>query len=74
MHALGVGPNPVPRRELSVENLTKGIRHLLTDEAMRLRAANLGAGIRAKDGVGRPAELLEQHFYAGMPYTAQSKK
>ena len=65
VHALGVGPKPIPRRELSVEKLAEGIRHMLTDEAMRRRAADIGARIRAEDGVGRAAELLEQHFYAG---------
>ena len=74
VHALGVGPKPIPRRQLSVEKLAEGIRLMVTDEAMRRRAADLGARIRAEDGVGRAAELLEQHFYAGMPYTAQSKK
>ena len=74
VHALGVGPKPIPRRQLSVEKLAEGIRLMVTDLAMRRRAADLGARIRAEDGVGRAAELLEQHFYAGMPYTAQSKK
>lgn len=36
---------------------------------MRRRAADLGTRIRAEDGVGRAAELLEQHFYGGTHYT-----
>jgi UDP:flavonoid glycosyltransferase YjiC (YdhE family) len=66
VHALGVGPNPIPRKKLSVEKLAEGIRLMITDEAMRRRAADLGARIRAEDGVGRAAELLEQYFDGGM--------
>jgi len=65
VHALGVGPKPIPRRQLSVEKLAEGIRLMVTDEAMRRCAADLGARIRAEDRVGRAAELLEQHFYGG---------
>lgn len=65
MHALGVGPKPIPRRQLSVEKLAEGIGLMATDEAMRRRAADLGARIREEDGVGRAVELLEQHFYGG---------
>ena len=69
VHALGVGPKPIPRRQLTAENLAGGIRLLVTDEAMRRRAADLGALIRAEDGVARAAELLEQHFAGGARYT-----
>ena len=65
VHALGVGPKPIPRRQLSVEKLAEGIRLMATDEAMRRRAADLGVRIRAEDGVVRAAELLEQHFDGG---------
>lgn len=65
VHSLGVGPKPIPRRHLSVEKLAEGIRLMVTDDAMRRRAADLGARIRAEDGVGRAAELLEQHFCGG---------
>jgi sterol 3beta-glucosyltransferase len=55
VHALGVGPKPIPRRRLSVEKLAEGIRLMVTNEAMRRRAADLGARIRAEDGVVRAA-------------------
>jgi UDP:flavonoid glycosyltransferase YjiC (YdhE family) len=59
---LGVGPEPIPRKELTAERLAEGIRRAVTDPDMRRRAAALGGGIRAEDGVGRAVELL--HRYA----------
>ena len=56
---LEVGPPPVPRRRLTVERLADAIRQALTDEAMRERAADLGARIRAEDGVGSAVAVIE---------------
>jgi len=69
VYTLGVGPKPIPRRQLNVERLAEGIGLMITDKAMRRRAAELGARIRAEDGVGRAAELLEQHFDGRMHVT-----
>lgn len=57
---LGVGPVPVPRRKLTVERLAEAIRQAVGDEAIRGRAADLGARIRAEDGVGHAVAVLEQ--------------
>jgi sterol 3beta-glucosyltransferase len=65
IRALGVGPKPIPRRQLSIEKLAEGIRLMVTDEVMRRRAADMGARIRAEDGIGRAAEFLEQEFGDG---------
>jgi sterol 3beta-glucosyltransferase len=62
VHDLGVGPKPIPHDRLSVENLDQSVQRMVTDTAMRRRAAELGARIRAEDGVRRAVELLEQHF------------
>lgn len=64
VHAIGVGPKPIPHHRLGVENLAQSIERMVVDEAMRRRAAELGERIRAEDGVGRAAALLEQHFGA----------
>lgn len=56
--ALGVGPTPIPRKRLTRERLADAFRRTVADEAMRARAAALGAQIRAEDGV---AEAVE-HF------------
>jgi sterol 3beta-glucosyltransferase len=69
VHALGIGPKPIPHDRLGIENLAEAIRLMVTDEAMRRRAADLGTLIRAEDGVGRAAEMLELHFHDRKPYT-----
>ena len=62
LHALGVGPRPIPRPRLTAENLGKAIRLAAADPAMRRRAADLGAKIRAEDGVGRAVGLIEAYL------------
>jgi len=49
--ALGAGPAPIPRTRLTQERLAEALRQAVTDEAMRARAAELGALIRAEDGI-----------------------
>jgi UDP:flavonoid glycosyltransferase YjiC (YdhE family) len=60
VHELGVGPRPIPRQSLTAARLAEAIRLAVTDETMRGRATDLGALIRAEDGVGRAVELLER--------------
>jgi len=57
---LGVGPEPVPRRKLTVERLARGIEQVVTDPGMRQRAAELGARIQAEDGIGRAVAVVHQ--------------
>ena len=59
VRALGVGPEPIPRRKLTAERLAGAIRQAVTDEALRRRAVELGATIRAEDGVGRAAAIID---------------
>ena len=59
VHALGVGPAPIMRRDITVENLTAAIRAALTDAAMRDRAARLGEIIRGEDGVAHAAAVID---------------
>lgn len=58
VHALGVGPRPIPRKRLTVENLAAGLRALVSDEAMRRRAAELGELVRAEEGAAGAARRL----------------
>lgn len=57
---LGVGPEPIPRRRLTVERLANAIQQAVGDEEMRLRAARLGARIRAEDGIAGAVEIIRQ--------------
>jgi len=53
--ALGAGPPPIPRSQLSAESLAQAI-HQTEDSRMRERARMLGAGIQDENGVGRAVE------------------
>ena len=56
--ALGAGPQPIPRKKLSVEALSRALSLATTDEPMKARARSVGAKIRAEDGVGRAVSIL----------------
>ncbi|MCX6030430.1 MAG: glycosyltransferase [Chloroflexi bacterium] len=57
---LGVGPEPIPQRKLTVERLAQAIQVAVTDPTMRQRAAVLGAKIQAEDGVARAVAVVQQ--------------
>jgi UDP:flavonoid glycosyltransferase YjiC (YdhE family) len=57
---LGVGPAPLPRNRLTAGGLAAAIRRAADDPLLRSRAADLGARIRAENGVARAVEALEQ--------------
>ena len=63
--ALGVGPPPIPRKELTADRLAYAIRLATTHRPMRGRAAALGERIRTEDGIGRAVSLIERHVRAG---------
>lgn len=61
VYKLGVGPRPIVRRHLSIDSLGEAIRIATTDSQMRSKAADLGARIRAEDGVARAVAVIERH-------------
>jgi UDP:flavonoid glycosyltransferase YjiC (YdhE family) len=58
---LGVGPAPIPQKQLTAEKLEGAIRIAVSDAGMRDRAAALGQKIREEDGVARAIEAFHQH-------------
>ena len=62
---LGVGPSPIPRKQLTAQRLAAAIRTATSDEAMIARARALGEQIRAEDGVARAVEILHRHLSCG---------
>ena len=56
--ALGVGPKPIPQRELQVKNLAEGLGKM-KEERMKESAGELGGKLRREDGVERAARALE---------------
>jgi len=57
---LGVGPEPIPRKQLTVERLAQAIQKAVTDKEMHQRAARLGSKIQAEDGISRAVEIIQQ--------------
>jgi UDP:flavonoid glycosyltransferase YjiC (YdhE family) len=57
---LGVGPEPIPRKELTAERLARAIEGALTDQTMRQRSVDLGASIQAEDGVARAVAVVQR--------------
>jgi sterol 3beta-glucosyltransferase len=56
---LGVGPIPIPRKQLNSERLAEAIHRVMTDQSMRQRAAELGAKIQAEDGVANAVAIVQ---------------
>ncbi len=56
--ALGVGPQPIARQRLTAEALTRAIQQTLSDADLRRRAAELGARLRAEDGLGQAVAVI----------------
>jgi UDP:flavonoid glycosyltransferase YjiC (YdhE family) len=59
---LGVGPKPIPKKQLDSEKLSKAISIAVRDAEIRERAAELGSKIRKEDGLTEAVQVLEQTF------------
>jgi sterol 3beta-glucosyltransferase len=57
--SLGVGPAPIPRKKLTADRLAQAIEKVVSDRAIRQRAADLGALIRTDDGVARAVAVVQ---------------
>ncbi len=62
---LGVGPSPIRRSKLTAKKLAQALEIAENDQAMRRRAADLGAKIRAEDGVANAVALIERRHGLG---------
>ncbi len=60
VHALGVGPKPIPGRQLTAVNLADAIHEATTNQAIQGNAAALGAKIRQEDGLGKAVRIIKQ--------------
>jgi sterol 3beta-glucosyltransferase len=58
---LGVGPEPISRRLISVEQLANAIRRATSDHDMRARAGALARRIRGEYGIERAVEAFGFH-------------
>ncbi|MBD2359075.1 glycosyltransferase family 1 protein [Tolypothrix sp. FACHB-123] len=57
---LGVGTEPIPRKELTSERLAQAIQQAVTNKTIRQRAANLGAKIRDEDGIANAVSVIQE--------------
>jgi UDP:flavonoid glycosyltransferase YjiC (YdhE family) len=60
LRKLGVGPQFIPRQQLSAEKLADAIRIAATDNSIQQRAAALGEKIRAEDGVATAVQIVNR--------------
>lgn len=58
--ALGVGPKPIPQKQLTAETLAHAIRETVTNPTIQSRTAELGAKIRSEDGIAVAVEAIEK--------------
>jgi sterol 3beta-glucosyltransferase len=61
-YALGVGPAPIPYKEVTTDKLVAAIRKVIADPVMRKTAKAVGEKILAEDGVDRAVGLIQSIF------------
>ncbi len=64
LHALGCGPAPLPRQELTAASLAATIADLVANDAYRAASRALGAQLRKEDGPAAAAAWIEQTLSA----------
>ncbi|EFH82696.1 glycosyltransferase [Ktedonobacter racemifer] len=62
VHALGAGTRLIPRARLTAENLAAAITEATTNRAMQGKAEELGAKIRAEDGVSEAVSVIRKYL------------
>jgi UDP:flavonoid glycosyltransferase YjiC (YdhE family) len=60
--ALGLGPNPIPKKNLTADRLANAIRIAVTDSGMKQRAHSCGAAIRAENGIANAMKIIQQYL------------
>jgi UDP:flavonoid glycosyltransferase YjiC (YdhE family) len=56
---LGAGPEPIPRKRLSVGRLTKAIQKAISDKTIKQKAKNIGLKIQEEDGVRNAVSVIK---------------
>lgn len=62
LHQLGVSPNPIPRKQLTVESLENALAIVTSDAAMQQKAAQLGQKIRSENGVEQAVAIIHEYL------------
>jgi len=61
-HALGVGPKPIMRKELTAQRLAEAMTRAATDETMRRTAIVPDEQIQTEDGIGTAVTIITQYL------------
>lgn len=61
IHRAGAGPEPIPHKELNVQNLTEGIKFAISPAA-KTAAQTMAEQIRSEDGVQQGVESFYRHL------------
>ena len=56
--ALGLAPQPIPRKQLNTQRLARAIEQAISDPDMRRKAVDMGARIRDEDGIGQAVDIV----------------
>lgn len=59
---LGVGPKPIPRKELTISKLTKAIEEVGKSKEIIENAAKRGSEIRAENGIQKAISVINEYF------------
>jgi len=62
VHALGLGPEPVPMKKLSVEKLSAALEELVSNRDIKLKSQAMGEKIRKENGVETAVKHIDQIF------------
>ena len=60
--ALGLGPDPIPQKNLTADRLANAITLAVTDSGMKTARQFVGAAIRAEDGIGNAVKIVQRYF------------
>jgi sterol 3beta-glucosyltransferase len=67
VHALGMAPAPIPRKQLTVARLAGAIHSAVTDPGMRQRAHACAQTLGAEDGVGCAVAVVNHYLCRAAP-------
>ena len=62
VYRLGVGPRPVPQKQLTAERLGQAIGEAIANPDIRQSAESLGQKIRAENGVSKAVGIVERYL------------
>ena len=62
IHNLGVGPKPIPQKQLSANSLTQAIQETMSNPEMRKNARFICEKIRAEDGIAQAIGIVKHYL------------